>query len=156
MIHNRVVVPRSVGSPRSPASQFKKLSAKSIALQKSAAHDRCGRLWLFVHYPAPMHAEVVRLHHDRQAIRSKTPFKLVRQHHHCFFLDLRPVHDPVANASKFGQSNQFRVYVGQNPEPDLSKDRAQMVRTGTPHSDRPYDHQFVQACNVGKARERGG
>ena len=42
------------------------------------------------------------------------------------------------------------MFVGQNTNPDLTNDRAQVVAASTAHCDGAHNHEFIQVLGVGK------
>ena len=50
----------------------------------------------------PLHAVVLGLHDDAQALRFAELLNFVRQDHHGLFLDVRTGEDPVGDTSEFG------------------------------------------------------
>jgi hypothetical protein len=124
--------------------QRQEFAAQAGILEEGAVHDTVDHLRVHVLDAAPLHAEMVRFHHHRQAVRLHFFLQHVGQLDHGFFLDLRTAHDPVGDARVLGQADQRRMLVGHHADPDLADDRAQVVRAGAAHRDRADDHQLVQ------------
>lgn len=46
------------------------------------------------------------------------------------------------------------MFIGHDPDPDLSDDRTTVVRAGAPHGHGPDDHQLVETLHVGSLGDR--
>jgi hypothetical protein len=47
-------------------------------------------------------------------------------------------------------TDQFRIGIGQNADPDLAQDGAKVMRARRPHRDRTHHDQFTQALHIRK------
>ncbi len=104
--------------------------------------------------PAPVHAEVIGFHDDREAVRLHGARQEVGELGHRLFLDLRAAHHPVGEAHVLREPDEVRVLVGQHADPQLADDRAQVMRAGAAHGDRADDQQLVQPLDIGELGHR--
>ena len=99
-------------------------------------------------YAAPVHAEVVGLHDDREAIGLHLAFEQVGELDDGLFLDLRARHDPLGHARVLREPDKVRVLVRHHADPEPAHDRAQVVRAAAAHRDRAHDHELVEVLVV--------
>jgi hypothetical protein len=103
---------------------------------------------------APVHAEVIGLHHHGEAVRADLAHQQLGHLRDRLFLDLRPAHHPFGKARILRQADQVGMLVRHQADPQPPHDRAEVMAAGAAHGDRADDHQLVEALGVGKFGHR--